>query len=362
MKVENRVAVVTGGGDGMGQQLVVQLLEKGASVAFCDISPSKIAATLKLCEGKRNQNAKVKGFVVDVSDKAKMFEFASQVVDEFRAVHLVFANAGIGAAGALIMDESWDEDEIRLREESFERCFNIDYYGVLFTIKAFLPHIIREDEGYVVLTSSANAFWTWPEHACYTAAKHAVRGLGEALLVETYIKAPHVHVAVVHPGGIKTGIVRNSSEIAEAPRQADISAVDHIFQEKAQLTSAEAAEWILNGVERNDSRILVGFDAIAMDLMVRVGEHKSLDIFKALGKEGVNVWGPENREKLEAQISAISSLGWMRWFVNGGAYFTAFVAPTEVVSKIWRSTGIQPSDMAAAAVVFMVGEKLFSRL
>jgi len=362
MRLEGKVAVVTGGGDGMGAELVSQLLEQNLSVAFCDISREGIERTMSSCEAiAKRSGTKVKGYLVDVSSSERMHWFAEQVLDDFdQKVHLVFANAGITQPGDLIADEDWDEEQRQKRMQGFDRCFDIDYFGVLYTVRAFLPHVIKMDEGGIYITSSVNGFWTWPGHAPYTSAKFAVRGLAESLLVETYIKAPHIKVAVIHPGAIQTGIVRNAARESSI-KDVDLSKLNESFT-KFGISAADAAKWILDGVKNEDTRILVGYDAIMLDKMSRLGPHRSYQLFKALGREGITTFDFLDLGKFLDQVGKITPLGWARIFLNGGGYILFFVIPAEIMTKIWTMSGITAKQLFLGLLLFAITSKRIARM
>jgi NAD(P)-dependent dehydrogenase (short-subunit alcohol dehydrogenase family) len=169
MLVKARVAVVTGGASGMGRSLVVQLAAAGAHVACCDVDVGGLDETARLARAA-NGAVRVTTHRVDVSARDEVLAFAQQVLAAHEGrVHLLFCNAGITAPGALIMDAKWSDAQIAAHEKAWQRCFDIDFFGVLHCIRAFLPHIVRQEEGYVIVTSSVNSFITWPEHSCYTA-------------------------------------------------------------------------------------------------------------------------------------------------------------------------------------------------
>jgi hypothetical protein len=179
-----------------------------------------------------------------------------------------------------------------------------------------------------------------------------VRGLTEALQTECYAKAPHVHVACVMPGGVKTGIVRNALFEND-------SGADKRFQLGADLTADEAAEWILGGVATNDTRILVGYDALCFDMMSRFGgPHKAYDIYAALGREGVTCFDPQQLALTEKQFARVTPMGWLRIAWGGGARFLLWMSPFLLVKPRRH-----PAFKAAVALAGAYGVKtIASRL
>ena len=201
-----RIAVVTGGGSGMGRELCRQLSAHGCHVSFADLSPVEMAETLALCKADAPPGTRVTCHVCDVSKEEDILAFRDAVVaahGDTEVVHYVFNNAGIGG-GNSFLDES---PEGRAR---WEQTFNVDWYGVYYSSRAFIPLLKRADEAALVNTSSVNGFWAsvgpGSQHSAYAAAKFAVKGFTEALHVEFQTHAPHIHVAVVMPGHVGTSI------------------------------------------------------------------------------------------------------------------------------------------------------------
>lgn len=286
-----KLAVVTGGGTGMGRELVVQLAAEGCDVATCDVHADTLEETAKLATG-----AKVTTHIWDVSDERQVQRFRDEVVEQHDAtsVNLLFNNAGIGGGGSFV---DGDRDE-------WERVFGVCWGGVYNCCRAFVPLVVASDEGYIINTSSVNGFWACLgpgiPHTAYSSAKFAVKGLSEALITDLQVNAPHVKVAVVMPGHIGTDIVRNSRRVHGQPDPeamttdelkvvreemnnrgfpADGMSDDDVrnvitmmgegFKASAPTTAAQAATIILDGVRNDEWRILVGDDAKRLDESVR---------------------------------------------------------------------------------------------
>ncbi|MGN6794479.1 MAG: SDR family NAD(P)-dependent oxidoreductase, partial [Streptosporangiaceae bacterium] len=221
-----KLAVVTGGGSGMGRELVCQLAAQGCSVATCDLNGQSVAETAAIARAGAQQRVLASSHVCDVADEAQMQRFRDEVLTEHARSHvdLVFANAGVGGGGSFITDT----------REEWERTFAIDWWGVYNCARAFLPLLIASDEGVLVNTSSVNGFWATlgpgNPHTAYSAAKFAVKGFSEALIEDLRVNAPHVRVAVVMPGHVGTDIVANSLRILglaepESMSDADVEAL-----------------------------------------------------------------------------------------------------------------------------------------
>jgi NAD(P)-dependent dehydrogenase (short-subunit alcohol dehydrogenase family) len=291
-----KIAVITGGGTGMGRELARQLVAEGCNVAMCDVSESNMAATKALCEAEATQGTRVTTFVADVSDKAQIEAFRDAVAREHGTdkIHLLFNNAGIGGGGSIV---AGDQGE-------WEKTFNVCWGGVYNCTRAFLPMLTAADEGHIVNTSSVNGLWAslgpGVPHTAYAAAKFAVKGFSEALMTDLAVNAPHVKCSVVMPGHIGTDIVANSRKVltgndsdtpsdwvidmtrsrlkamgmdAAALSDSDIAAMAaeaaRRFRDEAPTTAAEAATVILDAVKADRWRILIGHDAHVIDTMVR---------------------------------------------------------------------------------------------
>ena len=184
-----KIAVVTGGGTGMGRELVVQLAAAGAHVSMCDLSDERMQETATLARAAAPaSDIRISTHVCDVSDEAAMLVFRDAVLaaHDTEHINLLFNNAGLSGGGSVVTDtrESWD------------RCFDICFNGVRWGVLAFLDALIASDEGHIVNTSSVNGFWAsiGPDrpHTAYSAAKFAVKGFTEALITDMAVNAPHV--------------------------------------------------------------------------------------------------------------------------------------------------------------------------
>ena len=273
-----KIAVVTGGGTGMGRELVVQLAAAGAHVAMCDLSEDNMAETATLARAAAPaSDIRISSHTCDVSDEDAMAMFRDEVLaaHDTDHVNLLFNNAGLSGGGSVVTDtrESWD------------RCFDVCFNGVRWGVLAFLPALMASDEGHIVNTSSVNGFWAsiGPDrpHTAYSAAKFAVKGFTEALITDMQVNAPHVKVSVVMPGHIGTSIVQNSMnfgarDLSDEEREL-MRLADQMFQDNAPMTAAQASTIILDNVLAENWRILVGDDAHALDAAVRASPETAYD-------------------------------------------------------------------------------------
>src|ERR1700749_2596224 len=270
-----KIAVVTGGGSGMGRELVRQLTAEGCSVATCDVHGNAVAETADLASAGAPSGATVSSHTCDVSDEAQVLRFRDEVLAAPAAAHvdLVFSNAGIGGGGSFIADP----------REQWESVFAVDFWGVYYCARAFLPLLINSAEGVLVNTSSVNGFWAslgqGVPHTAYSTAKFAVKGLSEALIEDLRVHAPHVRVAVGMPGHVGTDIVANSMMAFGVP-EADAFAARQGFRDSAPLSADGAATVILDGVRSGAWRILVGADARGLDEYVRAYPEDAYDYAK----------------------------------------------------------------------------------
>jgi len=293
---QGRIAVVTGGGTGMGRELCLALAKAGAHVATCDVSMENMAETKSLCDAAAPEGTRITIHQCDVSNEAQVIAFRDAVVAEHETEHvnLVFNNAGIAGGGDFVEGE----------RDEWERTFGVCWYGVYYGSRAFMPLLVASDEGYLVNTSSVNGFWAnigpGVPHTAYSAAKFAVKGFTEAMVTNLRVSAPHVKAAVVMPGHIGTSIALNTSQVLGKGTAFDMPAeevavvrqrmsdqglpVDNLpdddirsaihqrgieFRDNAPTTAAQAAEIILDGVRNDRWRILVGEDAQRLDRLVR---------------------------------------------------------------------------------------------
>jgi NADP-dependent 3-hydroxy acid dehydrogenase YdfG len=249
-----KVAVVTGAGSGIGQALATELARSGAKVAISDVDTEGLAVTE---ERLKAIGAPIKVDRLDVAEREAFELYADAVKQHFGKVNQIYNNAGIAYVGDVEVTPFKD----------IERVMDVDFWGVVNGTKAFLPHLIESGDGHVVNVSSLFGIFSVPGQAAYNSAKFAVRGFTEALRQEMVANGHPVKVTTVHPGGIKTAIVRNAT-VAEG---FDKETLTNFFDKKLTMTTPEkAATIILDAVRKNKARVLVGPDAKALDLIVRL--------------------------------------------------------------------------------------------
>jgi NAD(P)-dependent dehydrogenase (short-subunit alcohol dehydrogenase family) len=308
-----KIAVVTGGGTGMGRELVRQLIAEGCHVATCDIIRENLDETLAVCKEEAPQGVRVTAHICDVSAEEQVLAMRKEVEEQHQTSHinLLFNNAGIGGGGSFVEST----------REEWERTFNISWDGVYYFCRTFLPMLLESSEGHIVNTSSINGFRASLggniPHTAYSAAKFAVKGFTEALINDFRFNAPHLKASIVMPGGVGTDIAINSGRILgqKAPKDWTDEDVDRMRERwekmgdnraalgvdenllqlsndelrqmmtqrgedyrKIGITPAAAATIILDGVKKDHWRILVGKDAEAMDRAVRKSPLHTYDL------------------------------------------------------------------------------------
>src|SRR5215217_9292262 len=248
-----KVAVVTGAGSGIGQALAIELARSGASVAISDVNTEGLASTE---ERLKAIGAPAKTDRLDVTEREAFELYADAVKDHFGKVNQIYNNAGIAFTGDIEASQFKD----------IEHVMDVDFWGVVNGTKVFLPHLIASGDGHIVNISSIFGLVSVPGQAAYNAAKFAVRGFTEALRQEMIVADHPVNVTCVHPGGIRTAIARN----AMVSEGLDKDKLANTFDKRLASTSPQkAARVILDGVRKNRARVLVGNDAVALDILAR---------------------------------------------------------------------------------------------
>jgi len=253
--LKDKVAAITGAGSGIGRATAILMASKGCHLALSDVNEKGLAETVEQC---RRHGVKVTFRRVDVARREEMYTWADDVVREHGLVNIIFNNAGV-ALGATVED---------MKYEDFEWLMGINFWGVVYGTKAFLPHIKTAGEGAIVNVSSVFGLIAVPTQSAYNAAKFAVKGFTEALRVEMEIAGTNIGVTCVHPGGIKTNIARNA-RVTETKGLVDEKSTRDF--EKAFITTPEkAAAEVVNAIMKNKRRVLIGPDAIVIDALQRL--------------------------------------------------------------------------------------------
>ena len=256
--IQGAAAAITGAASGIGRALAQELAARGCHLALADRDEAGLQAVAAQI-GKAKQ-CKVMTHRLDVSEPAEIQDFAAAAIAAYPELNIVVNNAGVALIGTF--------DEIDQAEMDW--LMNINFWGVVHGTRAFLPHLAKQREAHIVNLSSVFGIIAPPGQTAYAAAKIAVRGFSESLRHELRAAKSPIRLSVVHPGGIATNIVRNShmgSGITDNARRAE--SIER-FDNAARTTPAAAAIRIAEGIERNEPRILIGFDAKFVDVLQRL--------------------------------------------------------------------------------------------
>ena len=252
--LNGKVAVVTGAGSGIGRALAQGLAAKGCKLALADINEANLAET---AAGIKTE---VMTQRLDVADRAAFYAFAAAVQQRFGTAHVVVNNAGV-AVSQTVAD---------LEYKDFEWLMGINFWGVVYGTKAFLPMLTAQNDGAIVNISSVFGIIAVPAQGAYNSAKFAVKGFTECLRHELKESGSKVRSICVHPGGIKTNIVRNARVFKSFDGETDKDVMVKQFDQGAQTTPAKAAATIINGIEKGKVRVLIGGDAYMVDWIQRL--------------------------------------------------------------------------------------------
>jgi NAD(P)-dependent dehydrogenase (short-subunit alcohol dehydrogenase family) len=254
--LEDKVVVITGAGSGIGRALAVESAKRGARLALADWNEDGLKETQALAGATKSLVRKL-----DVRSEDGFLAFASDVARELGGANVIVNNAGVSLSDTIGS----------MKRSDFEWIIDINFWGVVRGTEVFLPQLLGKDDAHVVNISSVFGLIGVPSQAAYNASKFAVRGYTEALRQELEEASAPVHVTCVHPGGVKTNIVRNGRNVRDQFGKAtDTATLSHAFDALARTTPAEAATIILRGVLSNAPRVLVGGDAHMVDLVQRL--------------------------------------------------------------------------------------------
>lgn len=253
-QIKDNLVIITGAASGIGRALTIKAVKLGGRVIACDVNEKELNETIKLADNQPDK------YILDVANAQQIQNFAEDIISTYpNETIILINNAGVGLASGTFAETPLDD---------FEWLMNINLYGVIRMTKAFLSHFIQLNKGHIVNVSSIFGIAGMPTNSAYCTAKFGVKGFTDVLKAE--LMGTNIQVASVHPGGIKTNIARNSR----------ISKTQDINAAKAQMAKFEkvalkmppekAADILLNGIQKNDQRILIGSDAKALDWIVRM--------------------------------------------------------------------------------------------
>lgn len=273
-KYKDCVAVVTGAGSGIGRALAVRLAKEGAKLAISDFNQAGLDETVSMLG-----EADLRADYLDVTNKEAVFAYAETVRDHFGHVNMVINNAGAALNGEFA---EVDVENVRWQ-------MDVNFWGVVYGSKAFLPILEEAEWGHIVNISSLFGLIAFPGNSAYNASKFAVRGLTECMRIELKMAGSTVSATSVHPGGIKTNVARNARSGRKNSFTGGRSHEEmiHNFDKAAITTADKAAEVILRGAAKDKMRVLIGGDAWVMDKVQRLFPSFYFPIMKRLLGKGM---------------------------------------------------------------------------
>jgi NAD(P)-dependent dehydrogenase (short-subunit alcohol dehydrogenase family) len=273
-----KVVAITGAASGMGRSLAIECARRGSDLALVDVDVAGLEETVVRVRAAR-PGVRVEAERLDVADRAAIYAWAEAVQQKLGGADVIVNNAGVSLSASVE----------KMRDEDFEWLFNINFWGVVNGCRAFLPQLRAKPEGHVVNLSSVFGLIGVPTQSAYCAAKFAVRGFTESLRQE--LSGTSVRVSCVHPGGIKTDIVKRGRHYEDAlGGELDTARAAAGFEQSARTTADEAARVIADGVLRDEPRILIGADAVAIDVMARLAPRRYDALVKRAAAMGAKRW------------------------------------------------------------------------
>ena len=266
--LKNKVAAITGAGSGIGRMLALGLAAESCHLAISDVN----AAGLKETEKLIGKGVKVSTHIVDVSRQDQVIRFAKEAAERHGGIDIIINNAGVALGDFL--------ETVPI--EDFEWLMGINFWGVVYGTMAFLTYLRKRPEGHIVNISSINGIVSNPNNGPYSASKYAVRGYTETLIQE--MKGTNIGVSCVHPGGIKTNIAKNTKINKTYYSISSKQAAELYDKEVFRTTAEQAARVIINGIKRNQQRVMIGYDAKILDLFMRLFPQTSVNITAIVAK------------------------------------------------------------------------------
>jgi len=279
----NKVAAITGAGSGIGAALAESLARQGCNLALADIDESSLQ---KVADKLSHTGVQITQHILDVSNQKSVAHFAKDVMKQQKGIKLVINNAGVALA----------ENINQMSYENFEWLMNINFWGVVYGTKEFLPFLKQSTDAHIVNVSSVFGLYAVPTQSAYNASKFAVRGFTESLQEELRIEGSNIQCTCVFPSGIKTNIAQNG----RMGKTADLYHAEDLkenFDSYAHTTAEDAAENILSAVLKNKERALIGPDAYAMDLLQRLLPCNYKQVF-VQGTKLANWWRNRKEQKV----------------------------------------------------------------
>lgn len=272
-----KIVVITGAASGIGKALAYNFAKNGAHLALNDFDESGLKEVVN--DLKKQTSSKIIAEVFDVSKLSEFENFAQKVEKEYGRVDIVINNAGV-ALGRITVEEVAYED--------MRWIMDINFWGMVYGTKLFLPLLKKQNEAALVNISSIFGIAGIGTQGTYCASKFAIRGLTESLRMEAIQDFPHVTIHTVHPGGIKTNIAKNSRWAGDEVSAEEVDKITKRFEKMFITTPETAAATIVNGIRKKKSKILIGNDARRMNWIVRLFPTRYSKIFlKQLQKENL---------------------------------------------------------------------------
>lgn len=255
--LKDKTAAITGAASGIGRATALNLASKGCHLAISDMNREGLEETAEMAKAHK---VNVSTHIVDVSDREAIYQFADEAKAHHKTVNIIMNNAGVSLNGKV--------SDIKI--EDFEWIMKINFWGVINGTLAFLPILEDSGEGHIVNISSLFGLLSVPTQSTYNATKFGVRGFSESLRMELEMYKSNVSLTSVHPGGIKTNIIKNSKIVTEEGIFKDKEKAAKIIEGQFMTTPEAAAEKIVWGILKNKRRVLIGKDAAFLDKVQRL--------------------------------------------------------------------------------------------